>query len=353
MHIRRWIVGLFVGLAIMLAVVVPALATDLFPDVPEDHPYATAIEDLCNKGIIGGYSDGTFGPDDPVVRQQFAKMVVKALDLTVTGNEVCPFVDVDAATGSDPFYPDKYVAVCAARNVTKGKDATHFDPWAKITRLQVVTMIVRAADNLIPGTLAGIPSGWSGQLSYADQTHGDNLKKAEYNGLLAGLQGLSASWNGYANASRAECAQLLYNLLLIQGGGAPSTTSTTHGTTSTSQSTTTTTVPSGSPLQVLLSSSQPDAPGDDNDNLNAEYITFKVLRAGSLQGYAVEDAASHRYHFPNRTFAVGNTFKLHTGSGTDSQTDLYWGSSSAIWNNNGDTINILDSQAHVLATYTY
>ncbi len=245
MRTRRLTVGVLAGLALTLLLVIPALASGLFSDVPATHPYVGAIENLATRGIIGGYTNGDFGPQDPVVRQQFAKMVVKTLNLTVTGSEVCPFIDVDLApTGTDPFYPAKYVAVCAQNGITNGTHAMHFSPWDNITRQQVITMVVRAADNLAPGSLGAVPAGWNGVLSYGDPTHGTNLKKAEYNGLLGGLEGLSYDWNASANASRGECAQLLYNLLQIHDVGTSSTTSTTsQPTTSTTvQPTTTTTV---------------------------------------------------------------------------------------------------------------
>ena len=110
--------------------------------------------------------------------------------------------------------------------------------------------------------------------------------------------------------------------------------------------------PAGSPLQIV--SANYDAPGNDNNNLNEEYITFKVLVSGSLIGYAVEDESGHHYNFSDRIFQAGQTFKLHTGTGTDTQTDLYWGASgSAIWNNDGDTVNVLDPQGHVVTSYSY
>jgi hypothetical protein len=84
-------------------------------------------------------------------------------------------------------------------------------------------MVVRAADNLAPGTLAPAPSGWSGSLSYGDPTHGANIKKAEYNGLLGGIYGPSGTWNTTSNASRGECAQILYNLLLKLADDEPPT----------------------------------------------------------------------------------------------------------------------------------
>jgi micrococcal nuclease len=106
------------------------------------------------------------------------------------------------------------------------------------------------------------------------------------------------------------------------------------------------------PLEIV--SINYDAPGNDNDNLNEEYVTFRALVSGPLLGYAVEDETGHRYEFPDRLFQKGQVFKLHTGKGTDTQTDLYWGMvGSAVWNNNGDTVKVLDPQGHIVASRTY
>ncbi len=108
-------------------------------------PYEAAIYDLVARGAITGFEDGTFRPDAPVTRQQFAKMIVKAMLYPVTGSEVCPFTDVAAQTGTDPLYPSKYVAVCAQRKITQGRTATLFGPENSITHEQLITMAVRAA----------------------------------------------------------------------------------------------------------------------------------------------------------------------------------------------------------------
>ena len=52
-------------------------------------------------------------------------------------------------------------------------------------------------------------------------THGENIRKAEFNGLLDGLEGLSASWDGLQPATRGECAQMLWNLLNALEGPPP------------------------------------------------------------------------------------------------------------------------------------
>ena len=56
-----------------------------FPDVVGS-PYEAAIYDLAGRGIITGFEDGSFRPNAPVTRQQFAKMIVKTLGFPVTGS---------------------------------------------------------------------------------------------------------------------------------------------------------------------------------------------------------------------------------------------------------------------------
>lgn len=208
--------ALTLGLVLMPPPPVAGAAPD-FPDVPTHHPYHDAVYDLADRGIVSGYSDGTFGPERPVLRQQFAKMIVKTLGLPVSAEDHHPFTDVPRSQDlNDPLYPDKYVAVCAAQGITVGKTPTTFDPWASITREQLITMVARAA--ALPAPPMGyVPPFVSGQFS--TQEHFQNASKADHAGLLKGLEGLGAGYRFTTAASRGECAQLLYNLL-ARGAGA-------------------------------------------------------------------------------------------------------------------------------------
>jgi hypothetical protein len=221
-------VVLLAGLVVLVASLALA-SSPSFPDVSSSNPYYSAITDLAYRGIIGGYANGTFGPNDPVSRQQFAKMIVKTLGLTVTGTETCPFTDVQAQSGSDPFYPSKYVAVCASQGITSGKTATSFDPTGDVTRQQLITMVARAA------ALSEPPDGYAPDFfpgQFATTDHFLNARKAAHAGLLSGLQGVGPTYNFAASASRGECAQLLYNLLQHTGG---STTTSGVSTTTSAQ----------------------------------------------------------------------------------------------------------------------
>jgi hypothetical protein len=238
-------VGAIVVVALMVSIVSLALAvTTSFPDVPANHPYYTAVNDLATRGIIGGYENGNFGPSDVVTRQQFAKMIVKTMGYNVPPAMVCPFADLDPTPNPhDPLYPAKYVAVCASYGVTTGYPDGTFKPSDNITRQQLITMVVRAA------ALSAPPADYAPAFTPAQfslNEHYLNAKKAAYAGLLAGLQGVDTTYNFLASSTRGEVAQVLHNLLTIltpvtTTTGSNSTTTTTAVTTTTTSSSTTTT----------------------------------------------------------------------------------------------------------------
>ncbi len=178
----------------------------------EDCPPNSQISALAALGIVHGYGDGRFGPNDPVTRQQFAKMVTRALGLTVTTADICPFNDVeDDLDSSDDLYPDHYVAVCASRGITLGKTQTTFAPYDFLSRQQLITMTVRAA--CLPDAAGAPPSFGPGR--FWPQEHYLNARVAYEAGLLDHLWNENA-WAGFdffRDASRGEVCAVLYNLL--------------------------------------------------------------------------------------------------------------------------------------------
>ncbi|WP_206425027.1 lamin tail domain-containing protein [Halosimplex salinum] len=99
-----------------------------------------------------------------------------------------------------------------------------------------------------------------------------------------------------------------------------------------------------------------DAEGDDRENLNDEYVVFRNAGDDALDlgGWTVEDEAAHTYTFPDGfTLDRNATVTLRTGSGTDTDTDLYWGSGSPIWNNGGDTIIVTTDEGEAVLREEY
>jgi endonuclease YncB( thermonuclease family) len=98
-----------------------------------------------------------------------------------------------------------------------------------------------------------------------------------------------------------------------------------------------------------------DAAGDDGDNLDDEYVVFENTGAAAVEmtDWQVSDEAGKTYTFPTFTLDAGSSVTLHTGSGTDTSTDLYWGSGSPVWNNSGDTVFVYDDTGTLVLEAPY
>lgn len=65
-----------------------------FADVATTNKAFSAIEKLAAAGVINGYADGTFRPNAPVTRAELLKMIYKALDKPLATAKTSPFTDV-------------------------------------------------------------------------------------------------------------------------------------------------------------------------------------------------------------------------------------------------------------------
>lgn len=99
-----------------------------------------------------------------------------------------------------------------------------------------------------------------------------------------------------------------------------------------------------------------DADGNDHENLDDEYIVFENTGGSSLDmgGWTISDSADHTYTVPSGfTLGAGESVTVYTGSGSDSDTELYWGSGGAVWNNSGDTIIVENEDGETVIEYEY
>lgn len=110
-----------------------------FRDVPTEHRAYASIGALACRGVVAGFPDGTFRPDDPVTRAQFVKMLVLALGLAPR-HEAAPFADVP----DDAWYAP-YVAAAARAAFARGLSPAVFAPERALTREEMATLLTRAA----------------------------------------------------------------------------------------------------------------------------------------------------------------------------------------------------------------
>lgn len=70
------VIALFLAGSLRLPTALGQESTQSFSDVPEGHKYYDAVEFLKERGIIDGYSDGTFKPDGTINRAEAMKIIV-------------------------------------------------------------------------------------------------------------------------------------------------------------------------------------------------------------------------------------------------------------------------------------
>jgi uncharacterized protein YjdB len=101
---------------------------------------AEAINTLQAAGIISGYADGTFHPNQEISRAEMATMLSRLT--TFTQPTASPFADVQPNWASDA------INAFAAAGIVSGKDGDKFVPNDSATRAESAAMIVRMLDRL-------------------------------------------------------------------------------------------------------------------------------------------------------------------------------------------------------------
>ena len=167
---------------------------DGFPDVPAFHPYHEAITDLASAASSAARPTASSGLMLEVTRQQFAKMIVGTLGISPNASTATRFTDLGSPDAAG--YPHIFVQAAYDNGITTGTNLaqTLFAPTNPIHRDQMVSMIVRGAKSIFPGTLENPPTGTPSVFAGVGEPHGANLRIAEYNGLLDGLVGMGSGW---------------------------------------------------------------------------------------------------------------------------------------------------------------
>ena len=126
--------------------------TNPYPDVKLDDWFNNAISTLTNMGIINGYEDGTFRPNNPITRAELTKMAVSF------------FSSADQYFGKTPSFSDvpadawytRFIAAAEALGLINGYPDGTFRPTNYITRAETCTIVNRTLgrgphkDHLLP-----------------------------------------------------------------------------------------------------------------------------------------------------------------------------------------------------------
>ena len=172
-----------------------------FTDIASDAWYAEYVNYVAENGLMNGYEDGRFGPNDKTTRAQIVTVLYR-----MEGEPAAPasssFTDVSAGGQ----YYSSAVTWAARNNIVNGYEDGRFGPNDNVTREQIAAILFRYAeykgyDTTLTGNVASFSdaakvSGWANKA----------IGWAIGEGLMNGDNG---ALRPQGNATRAEIAALL------------------------------------------------------------------------------------------------------------------------------------------------
>ena len=178
----------------------------------QGHWAATTIQSMVDQGIITGYPDGTFKPDNIISRAEFAVLLVKTFKLESKSGKV--FSDTEQHWAKD------YIATANAYGIVNGYSDVKFGPDDPITREQMARMVVKAA-NLQSSSAVSSFTDSANISAWAK----DAVAIASANKIINGYP--DGSFQPLNGATRAEAVVVLSNAQqLVQTPATPETATT-------------------------------------------------------------------------------------------------------------------------------
>jgi hypothetical protein len=99
-------------------------------------------------------------------------------------------------------------------------------------------------------------------------------------------------------------------------------------------------------------------PGPDtrtNSQINREWVQLHNTsgRRIALTHWTLRDSANHVYRFGTYKIKAHGFVMIHTGKGSNTQTNRYWRLSNYVWNNDGDRATLKDNNGNVIDRCSY
>jgi hypothetical protein len=102
-----------------------------------------AVARMITAGILEGYEDGTFKPNSQLNRTEMTVMIMRALNMSIQSGVASSSYTDDAEI---PFWAKGYIAAATSQGIINGRDGKRFAPNELATRAEAIVMILRALD---------------------------------------------------------------------------------------------------------------------------------------------------------------------------------------------------------------
>lgn len=185
---------LAVALAAAMILGLASVASAAFIDT-DGHAREAAIQRLYGLGLIDGFGDGTFRPEESITRAQIAKMIVYALGLKDAA-DMLSGVPVGFSDVAANHWASGYINIASSQGIVQGYPDGTFKPEQNVTYAEILTMILRAL-------------GYGPVLSHLPWPAGYITKAAELK-INKGINFLSNTF-----ATRGDVCGLLANALTV------------------------------------------------------------------------------------------------------------------------------------------
>ncbi|BAZ52092.1 S-layer domain-containing protein [Nostoc sp. NIES-4103] len=180
-----------------------------FNDVSSDFWAGRFIDALSSRGIIRGFPDYTFRPNQPVNRAEFAAILQQAFEKEGT-NSTISFQDVSAK-----FWAIPAINQAISTGFLKGYPNKTFKPEQKISRVQVLVALVSGLNLKEPATPSQILSVYKDVQDIPKYATG-KIAAATTNGLVVNYPN-SKIFAPNKEATRAEVAAMVHQALVRTG----------------------------------------------------------------------------------------------------------------------------------------
>ncbi len=127
----------------------PAFGLSNFTDVLPTAYYASAVAWGAANGILNGYTDGTFRPNNPITREQMAAFLYRYA--AYKGRDVSARADLNHYTDAAQIanYAVEPIQWANAQGLINGTSTTTLSPAGNATRAQVAVILSRFAQNVV------------------------------------------------------------------------------------------------------------------------------------------------------------------------------------------------------------
>ncbi|MEO8890104.1 MAG: S-layer homology domain-containing protein, partial [Coleofasciculaceae cyanobacterium] len=173
-----------------------------FPDI-QGNWARSFIEALAARGVIKGFPDGTFRPDDPVTRVQFAAMIRQAFP-GAPKRPATQFVDVPGT-----FWGFEAVQAAYQLGFLEGYPNSIFQPGQNIPRVQVLVSLATGLNLTPPSQVASVLNTNFQDSSQIPDFARNQVASATINQLVVNYPNV-ALLNPNQVATRADVAAFIY-----------------------------------------------------------------------------------------------------------------------------------------------